>query len=159
MPSATERRDLRTGATVWEAYGIDTVRGRELNQSRKADLVLVGAGITGALIAEAATDIGLQTVILDRRQPAYGSTAASTALLQFEIDTPLLRLVDTIGFERASRAWLRSLQSVDGLRNLVRTLAIPCAFRDREAFYLAGNILGARELAEEGRLPVDWASL
>ena len=113
---------------------------------------MVGAGITGALIAEAATDIGLQTVILDRRQPAHGSTAASTALLQFEIDTPLLRLVDTIGFERASRAWLRSLQAVDGLRNLVRKLAIPCAFREREALYLAGDVLGARELAKEARL-------
>ena len=143
---------MRTGATVWEAYGTAAVQGRALNQSRKADLVVVGAGITGALIAEAATDIGLQTVILDRRQPAHGSTAASTALLQFEIDTPLLRLVDTIGFERASRAWLRSLQAVNGLRNLVSKLAIPCAFREREALYLAGDVLGARELAKEARL-------
>lgn len=152
MPSATESRDLHTGATVWEAYGSDPLPEHGLKQSRRADLVVVGAGITGALIAEAATAIGLQTVILDRRRPSRGSTAASTALLQFEIDTPLLRLVDEVGFQRASRAWSRSLEAVCGLRALVGRLQIACAFRDREAIYLAGNTLRAHELAEEARL-------
>ena len=119
MASATESRDLRTGATVWEAYGTDAVQGRAFNQSRKADLVVVGAGITGALIAEAATDIGLQTVVLDRRQPAHGSTAASTALLQFEIDTPLVRLVDEVGFRTGE-------PGVAALAAGCRRLAHPC---------------------------------
>ena len=81
----------------------------------RADVVVVGAGITGALVAEAATTMGLATVILDRRLPAHGSTAASTALLQFEIDTPLIRLAEEIGVEPASRAWLRSFRAVADL--------------------------------------------
>jgi glycine/D-amino acid oxidase-like deaminating enzyme len=150
--AATELRDLHTGAAVWEAYPTQLAECRRLTRSRKADVLIVGAGITGALIAEAATAVGLSTVILDRRLPARGSTAASTALLQFEIDTPLLHLADQLGFECASRAWLRSYQAAQGLAALVRDLSIACEWRSRKAVYLAGSLLGANDLIAEGRL-------
>jgi glycine/D-amino acid oxidase-like deaminating enzyme len=117
----------------------------------RADVVIVGAGITGALVAEAATAAGLTTIVLDRRQPAHGSTAASTALLQYEIDTPLIHLADDIGIEHASRAWLRSFKAVADLAHLVRRLDIACAFRPRRALYLAGNTLDRNALAMECR--------
>ena len=117
----------------------------------RADVVVVGAGITGALVAEATTAMDLGTVVLDRRPPALGSTAASTALLQFEIDTPLIRLAEEIGVDRASRAWLRSFRAVADLAHLVQRLQIPCAFRPRRALYLAGNELDATALAAECR--------
>lgn len=150
--SATEQRDLHTGEPVWSSYATPSPSSLRLARSRKADVVIVGAGITGALVAEATTAAGLSTLILDRRPPAMGSTAASTALLQFEIDTPLIHLVDQIGFDAAKRAWLRSLGAVDGLGRLVRSLGIACAFRTKQAIYLAGNVLGAYELAREATL-------
>ena len=58
---------------------------------------------------------GLSTLVSDRRPPARGSTAASTALLQWEIDTPLIRLAEGIGFERARAAWQRSFKAVQAL--------------------------------------------
>jgi flavin-dependent dehydrogenase len=33
----------------------------------RTDVIVVGAGITGALVAEATTAMGLDTVVLDRR--------------------------------------------------------------------------------------------
>jgi glycine/D-amino acid oxidase-like deaminating enzyme len=149
--SATEIRDLRTGVPLWCSYGAAPVVYQPLFAPQKADVVIVGAGITGALVAEATTAAGLSTIILDRRQPAGGSTAASTALLQWEIDTPLIHLAEHIGFERASQAWLRSFRAVDVLAGLVRRLRIRCDFRARRVIYLAGNTLGSSALAEEGR--------
>ncbi len=118
----------------------------------RKDVVVLGAGITGALVAEASTALGLSTAVLDRRPPGQGSTAASTALLQFEIDVPLARLSEEIGGERAARAWLRSFRSVAALAELVARLEISCDFRARRALYLAGNTLDAGALAAEGRL-------
>lgn len=149
--SATEQRNLRTGTTPWTACGTPPVATRALTASTKADLVVVGAGITGALVAEEASRRGLSVVVLDRRPPGHGSTAASTALLQFEIDTPFIHLADAIGGERARRAWLRSYRAVQDLGRLVRDHDISCDFRAREALYLSGNVLEAAELAEEGR--------
>ena len=123
-----------------------------LLESTRVDMVIVGAGITGALVAEAATTAGLVPLVLDRRDPGHGSTAASTGLLQFEMDVPLVQLVQEIGLERASRAWRRSFRSVSDLADLVARLEIPCGFEPRRAIYLAGNMLDAHALAEEGRL-------
>ena len=148
--SVTEVRDLRTGVPVWAQYPRAVLPTGPLSSSMRADVVVVGAGITGALVAEAATAMGLATVVLDRRPPAHGSTAASTALLQFEIDTPLIRLADQIGLDHAARAWQRSYRAVADLGRLVERLQIPCAFRPRRALYLAGNTLDADELAAEG---------
>jgi glycine/D-amino acid oxidase-like deaminating enzyme len=150
-PSATEIRDLRTGIPVWASYQFSAVPTETLSSSLKTDVVVIGAGITGALIAEAVTAIGLSTVVLDRRAPGQGSTAASTALLQFEVDTPLMVLTQQIGIERARRVWHRSFRTVEDLRRLVQQLGIACDFRSRNALYLAGTRLGPLELAEEGR--------
>ena len=149
--SATEVRDLRNGLPLWLHEASSPVPTQILSSSMKADVVVVGAGITGALVAEAGSGIGLSTVILDRRPPGHGSTAASTALLQFEIDTPLVRLAEEIGFERASRIWRRSFRAVGDIAGLVSRLQIQCDFRPRRALYLAGRTLGAADLAEEGR--------
>lgn len=75
-----------------------------MHQSCKADVAIIGAGITGALVAEMTIGGGLSTLVIDRRMPAQGSTAARTALFQFEIDTPLLCPADQIGFDPASQA-------------------------------------------------------
>lgn len=151
MP-ATERRDLRTGSVVWQAYPSNEQAGPNLSASRRVDVVIVGAGITGALLAETLTSVGLSTLIIDRRLPARGSTAASTALLQFEIDKPLLHLAEKLGFDAAARAWRCSYDAVDGIGHLIRELAIPCGFRPRKAIYLAGNVLGPDELLQEAQL-------
>lgn len=150
--SATEQRDLRSGTCVWSAYPSLTVPGAPLKASGKVDVVIVGGGITGALVANAVSAHGLSTLVIDRRSPGCGSTAASTALIQFEIDTPLVELADTLGIKRASRAWKASFWAVAVLRDLVRSEGIDCNFRPRQSLYLPGNTLDAKGLAEEARL-------
>ena len=150
--SLTEHRDLRTGTPVWDAYRTERQPVITLTHSVKTDVVVVGAGITGAFVAESLSSAGFSTLIVDRRLPGTGSTAASTALIQFEVDTPLSHLADQIGFADASRAWHRSLEAVRGIEQLVLENSIACAFRPRSALYLAGNVLGQKELANEVQL-------
>ena len=44
------------------------------------DVAVIGAGITGALIARELAASGLDVVVLDRREAGWGSTSASTAV-------------------------------------------------------------------------------
>jgi glycine/D-amino acid oxidase-like deaminating enzyme len=152
LASITVQRDLRSGIPLWAKLKPASIATQALRLPERADVVIVGAGITGALIAEEATSRGLSVAVLDRRLPFHGSTAVSTALLQFEIDTPLIRLADAIGLKNARRVWLRSFRGVSDLAVLVRRLHICCAFRPRRALYLPGNTLGAAELSKEGEL-------
>jgi glycine/D-amino acid oxidase-like deaminating enzyme len=142
--------ELRDGCAPWHTDGRP---GRQvLHQDRRCDVVVVGAGITGALIAENLTAQGRKVCIVDRERPGLGSTAASTAMLLWEIDTPLKSLAELYGFERAGTIYQRSRQAVSGLTNLVRSRRLRCALRRRQSLYLSAGETGERELLAEHEL-------
>ena len=147
--SVTHHRDLRTGQSIWSARRRPVVPTHALTRTVRCDVTIIGAGISGALIAETLSEAGLQVVVVDRRRPMDGSTAASTAMLQYEIDTPLSLLSQQIGRDRAERLWRRSRQAVDALRERTERLGMKVDAATRGSIYLHGNVLDAEGLARE----------
>lgn len=141
--------DLRSGRPVWFAYRVPPVPAQKLARDIKTDVAIVGMGISGAMIAEALTAEGHDVVCLDRRGPMKGSTAATTALVQFEIDQPLTKLSAMIGRTKAERAWRRSRLAIENLAARIGDLGIECRLGRRGSLYLAGNVLGQGDLAKE----------
>ena len=85
----------------------------EVSENIKCDALIVGAGITGSLVAERLTRQGLNVVIVDRELPGRGSTAASTSMLLWEIDRSLDRIDARLMASSGRRApiapaWTRS---------------------------------------------------
>ncbi len=115
----------------------------------KADVAVIGGGVSGALVTDAILQTGLSVAVFDRRGFTKGSTPASTALLQFEIDEPLTHLSAKIGRERAVRAYWTSATAIDYLAARVSDLDLDCGFRERCAVLLPGNVLNARGLRAE----------
>ena len=145
-------RDLRSGTPVWEAYRTPAVRTGKLTRDIQCDVLVVGAGISGALTADLLAADGHKVVIVDRRGPFRGSTSANTALLLYEIDTPLSQLIRKIGEEKAIRAWRRSFLALHGLTARTQFLRISCDLAWRRSVYLAGNILDPAGLQRESDL-------
>lgn len=102
-------------------------------------MLIVGAGITGALVAERLTRQGRQVVVIDRELPSLGSTVASTAMLLWEIDRPLVELSQLYGFEKAVRCYRASHAATRGLMSLVAHHGIACEMRQRLSLYLAAD--------------------
>ncbi len=144
----TKPKDLRTGRSVWEASRASPVPHRTLKRDIETDVLVIGAGITGAMVADALSAADLKVVVVDRRGPAKGSTPASTALVQYEIDTPLIQLSRKIGKGNAVRAWRRSRLAVDSIAARLGELDVPDVAQ-RDALYLAGDTLDADGLARE----------
>lgn len=146
---ATAAKDLRSGRPIWMGRHAPRVPVERLKRDLHTDVLVIGAGVTGAMVADALAAEHVRVVIADRRGAAAGSTAASTALAQYEIDTPLIHLAKQIGQEKAVRAWRRSRLAVDTLAARLGQLRVPDVQR-RDSLYLAGNVLNARELRREG---------
>lgn len=123
-----------------------------LAEDLRCDVLVVGAGITGSFMAEHLSALGHRVCVLDREQPGLGSTAASTAMLLWEIDASLTELTQLYGFERAAALYHRSLRAVAGLKALVETCALPCGFHARHSVYLAKAGADPRGLLEEHEL-------
>lgn len=147
--SATRHRKLRTGRSVWQDMPLRRIPAKSLRRDIRCDVLVIGAGISGALIAERLTDDGLDVAIIDRRGPLAGSTTASTALLQYELDMPLSRLARRIGLARAERLWRRSKLALDALDERLRRLGLGDGCAPRSSLYLQGDVLDADGLREE----------
>lgn len=143
--------DLRTGRPVWTAYRAPKVPVEALRSDVSCDALVIGMGVSGALLAEALTGAGLSVVAIDRRGPLLGSTAATTALVQFEIDVPLTKLVPRIGRDAAERAWRRSRLAVANLYGRIDRLGISCNASLRQSLLLAGDVLDADGLKGEAQ--------
>ena len=142
--------DLHSGRTVWSAYRAPKVPVAALRRDIKTEVLVVGMGISGAMIAEALTADGRAVVCVDRRGPMHGSTAATTALVQYEIDVPLSPLSRKIGRDKAERAWRRSRLAVANLQGRIMRLGIRCDVVARDSLYLDGDVLPPTALQEEG---------
>ena len=113
------------------------------------DIVVIGAGITGALAASALAEAGYDVTIVDQKAPLQGSIRASTALLQYDLDQPLLRLKESIGCDNAIRAWQRSRLALESLHSKIERLQIDCDMALRPSLSLAGNLLSSQEMDAE----------
>lgn len=107
------------------------------------DVLIVGAGISGALMALSLANRGLKVLVLDRRQPLHGSSLASTAMIQHEIDVPLHKLASMIGGEKARWVWQRSAQAVETRTELVDHIGIACRLERKNPSILLEIPLGA----------------
>ena len=145
-------RKLHTGTPRWvETSGIQPPHHKEPSKSFY-DVIVIGSGISGALAAYSLADGKRSVLVLDKRTPVSGSTSASTAMLQHEIDVPLSELTDMIGAEKAARAWRRSANAVNTLKDIILRETIECDLQVKDTVFLSGPEMGYRALKDEAEL-------
>jgi glycine/D-amino acid oxidase-like deaminating enzyme len=96
------------------------------------EVAIIGAGISGALVAWYLCHAGFRIVIADRRHTGMGSTAANTALLQYEIDTPLYKLINMVGEKNAVRSYLLCRDAIYKLQAICRQLDEMRCYRQKQ---------------------------
>lgn len=101
------------------------------------DFVVIG-GISGALQTWHLAQKGAKVVLVDGRHFGMNSTAASTALLQYDIDRALHELIDIFGEKKGVRAYEMSLNALLGLEDIARKLPVENNFERRSSVYFAG---------------------
>lgn len=157
----TEHHNLHSGDPHWDD-GEAPPPSDPLPRTR-VDIAIVGAGVMGAMLAERLSADGHTVAMVDRRPPARGSTAASTALVMWEADTPLTQLAETIGMKEAARRWRRVHDTVLRLKSRIDAERIDCGAALRPVVYLEGALLPEQALVHEGSaraaagLPSLWA--
>jgi glycine/D-amino acid oxidase-like deaminating enzyme len=123
-----------------------------LQRDVSCDAVVVGGGITGALVAVHLVEAGVKTLLIDKRDIGTGSTSASTALLQYEIDVPLRELIKKVGPAAATRSYELCRESIGKLEKLAARLKIDCGFERKPSLFLARYRQEIPELREEFQL-------
>lgn len=129
--------DLRSGQSYWPLKNGILSTHPKLKDDERCQVLVIGAGITGALVAFELISRGIDTVVVDRRDAASGSTAASSALLLYALDTELVELIQLAGEDAAVRAYRLGVEAVDKIAAISATVGDPGCFERRPSLYLA----------------------
>jgi glycine/D-amino acid oxidase-like deaminating enzyme len=108
----------------------------KLEKSIRTDVVVVGGGISGALVSYYLTRAGINCVTVDGRTVGLGSTCASTSIIQYEIDQPLSTLIDKIGYKNAVRAYQDCQHAIQKLASISQRIGF-ADFKFNDSVYFA----------------------
>ena len=131
--------DLKSNEPFWLVKNGILNSYPSLKETVECEVLVIGGGITGSLIAHQMVKDGYETVLIDRREIGNGSTSATTSMLQYEIDVPLYELIDQIGEEGAVKAYKACSKSIDDLDKITQELNSEAGFERKESLYYASK--------------------
>ncbi len=133
-----------------------------LQKNNNCDVLIIGGGITGALMAYQLSKEGYKTMVIDKRDIGMGSTSATTAMIQYEIDEPLYSLIKMVGANAAIESYKEGVVAISELEKIIKTTNVDCGFEKKKSLYIAATSSDAKWLAEEyqcrkeNQLDVSW---
>lgn len=141
--------DLRSNNPYWLLrHGIKNVYP-SLQKNDHADVTVMGGGITGAIMTHYLCKAGFSVNVVDKRHIGFGSTAASTGLLQYEIDTPLHELIKKVGEHHAVRSYQLCLEALDVLRKMASPVKHEVGYSEAPSLQYASYQSHLRNLSLE----------
>lgn len=140
--------DLKSGYPFWAVKNGLMQAFPKVSSDIACDVAVVGGGITGALIAHALSSHGHAVAVVEQRDIGWGSTAASTALLQYEIDTHMIDLAKRYGEAQAVAAYRACADAIPALQALARKLG-DVDFARMSSLYYASRRRDVAAMREE----------
>jgi glycine/D-amino acid oxidase-like deaminating enzyme len=130
--------DLKSGLPLWLIkYGLP-FDYPVLEKDTAASVLIMGAGISGALVAFYLLEAGFDCIMIDGRTVGLGSTCASTSLLQYEIDVPLSELQHKIGLQNAVKAYKYCEDAIFQLESISNKIGFK-DFQKKQSLYYAAT--------------------
>lgn len=127
---------LRSGYPFWLIKNGLPFAFPKLDKDIQTEVLIVGAGISGALMRYHLIKAGIRCVTVDARTVGLGSTCASTSLLQYEIDVPLCKLSEMVGKDHAQRAYRLCNEAIEKIGKIAADLDYD-DFQRRDSLYFA----------------------
>ena len=153
---------LHSSQTFWPLKNAMSQGYPSLQNSISTDILIIGGGLTGALIAYKLLLEGKKVILVDKRDVCNGSTSASTALLQYEIDVPLHKLIKMKGVKCAVNSYKKCEKSIFDLKKIIDEIKSDCGFEFKKSIYFSSFKKDVKfleseyEIRKKYRFDVKW---
>ncbi|QBJ88335.1 FAD-binding oxidoreductase [Chryseobacterium gleum] len=131
--------DLKSNDPFWLLKNGLLASYPSLKSNESCDVLIVGGGITGSLIAHQMIEDGYDTILIDKREICNGSTSATTSMLQYEIDVPLYELIEQIGEKGAVLSYNVCSDAIDIIEKLAKLIRSDAGFKRKKSLYYASK--------------------
>lgn len=131
--------DLKSNEPFWLLKNGLMASYPSLKSDEKCDVLIIGGGITGSLIAHQMIEDGYETILIDKRELCNGSTSATTSMLQYEIDVPLYELIGKIGKKGAVESYKACSDAIDNIEKISVQIRSNAGFKRKKSLYFASK--------------------
>lgn len=131
--------DLKSNQPFWLLKNGIITSYPSLKEDLECEVLIVGSGITGSLLAYQMVSEGYNTVLIDKREICTGSSSATTSMLQYEIDIPLFKLQKQIGEVGANLSYKACGKAIDDLEEICEKINSKAGFHRKNSIYFAST--------------------
>ena len=117
----------------------------------EADVVIIGAGVTGLTAARRLADLGTSVVVVEARGLGDGASAMGGGQLNSGLELSVASLTKQFGVEHASRLWDASLDAIDLAERIIEEDGFDADFRRCGAVSLGYRESGLDSARSESR--------
>ena len=115
-----------------------------LQQALQTQVLIIGAGMAGILLADSLRQRGVPVVLVDAGLPASGQTCRTTAKITAQHGALYSTLEETLGAQQAAQYAAANRQAVERYAQLVRQRGISCGLVRCPAFLYSVADAGQR---------------
>lgn len=139
----------RDGArpSLWQTTTIPFAAG-SMTAPDTAEVVVVGAGITGITLAHLLQQAGKKCVVVEAQAVGYGTTGGTTAHLNTLLDTSYNRIIKDFGVDAASLIARATSEAISLVKSNVQRYNMDCGFEECSGFLFAQTRTQAGQLDE-----------
>lgn len=123
-----------------------------LTEDIETEVAVIGGGITGAIVSYYLTKNNIPCVVIEQSRAGLGSTCASTALLQYELDSLARDVEAYIPMEDILTTYRLGEEALQEIKEIIETYGNKCGYEEKDTLiYTAkGTEIGCIE--EEYRI-------
>jgi glycine/D-amino acid oxidase-like deaminating enzyme len=154
--------NLHSGEPFWATTFTDAPVYESLTNDIACDVLIIGAGTSGAHCAHYLSQHQLDVVVIDKRRVGLGSTAVNTALLQYIGDKMFHQLANAFGESVATKHHWLCKTAIDDIESIANHLPLNPHFKRRDSLLFSSTAEDITLLQKEyeilirNRFPVEW---
>lgn len=120
-----------------------------LTHDIKADVLVIGGGIAGALTTYFLAKEGANVVTVEKNIIGFGNTIADTAALEYQLESEMSKLEKSIGRKDATRIYKLCLDSISKIENINKKFKAPTGFLRQDNIYFTNKFMQRGAVAKE----------
>ena len=145
--------NLRDGNLYFKDISNIKYKYEYLSENLECDTVIIGGGISGAITAYYESLKGNKVVLIEKNIIGYGSTMATTAILEYQIDKDMYKLKKDIGIDNSVKCFELCKSAIDDIEKIVNYIEkfnkTDINFKRKKSYYFSNKTIDDKIIDKE----------
>ena len=122
-----------------------------LNKNINCDVLVVGAGVSGAITAYYMAEEGYDVVVIDKNIVGYGSTSSNVGILDIQLGMEISKLIKMVGEKKSKKCISLMLDSIEELNKITTKIEDKnnIKFKKCDSLYYTDKYMNKNNIVKE----------